>query len=220
MYHYIEYVRDPEDTIRKSLDIPPHVFEGHLKTLAEHNYKTYFVRDIPDMLNGTIPYSTRNVVLSFDDGYEDFYTDAFPLLKKYQTKATVYIVRNFIGKKGFLTFDQISELINSGLIEIGSHTLDHVYLKNISHENAHMQILQSKLDLEQDFGIEVKTFAYPFGAFTPEVEQLVKEASYTAAVLVIPGAIQSKENLFQLHRIRAELFSINNIHTVLENYNK
>lgn len=220
MYHYVEYVKDAKDIIRKKLSISPLLFEQHLSTLKDAHYETYFVKDVPHILDGTINYSTRSAILSFDDGYEDFYTDVFPLLKKYNMRATLYIITNYIGKKGFLSEVQIRELIDSDLVEIGSHTTDHVYLKVSPKDYADKQILESKKMLEDTFGIKVKTFAYPYGAFNEYTVGAVEQMGYTAAVSVIPGLIQSKNNLFFLSRLRPELFTPQSIIRVLEEMNK
>ncbi|MDO8609527.1 MAG: polysaccharide deacetylase family protein [bacterium] len=220
MYHYVEYVKDMNDTIRKRLDITPNLFEGHLQALHDANYKTYFAKDIYEILNGSVVQSSKSIVLTFDDGYEDFYTDVFPLLKKYQMKATLYVIYNFIDRKGFIKDAQIRELISSGLVEIGSHTFDHLYLKTVSNEVAIKQIIDSKKKFEERYGIEIKTFAYPFGAFNKDTIELVKKAGYTAALSVIPGIMQSKTNQFYLFRIRPSVFTPKTIVSVLENYKK
>jgi peptidoglycan/xylan/chitin deacetylase (PgdA/CDA1 family) len=220
MYHYVEYVKDSGDTIRKKLDIVPSLFEGQLKALNEANYISYFVKDIPSIFDGSIVSAPKSIVLTFDDGYEDFYTSAFPILKKYQMKATIYIIVDLINKKGFLNDKEISELIDSGLVEIGSHTLDHVYLKTASQVLAEKQIKESKKILESRFKIKVETFAYPTGAFNQNTINLVKDAGYTAALSVIPGITQSETNLFYLYRIRPGIFTPQTIIKALENYKK
>lgn len=220
MYHYVEYVKDVGDLVRKKLDINPNLFEGHLKALDDAHYKTYFVRDIPDILEGNIQYSTHSAVLTFDDGYEDFYTVAFPLLKKYQMKATMYIIYDFIGKKGFMDEQEIREILASGLVELGSHTFDHLYLKQTPESTARKQIIDSKKKFEERFGVQIKTFAYPYGAFSPETINLVKEAGYVAAVSVIPGMQQSENNILYLNRVRPGIFTPQTIIKVMENYNK
>ena len=203
MYHYVEYVKDEGDYIRKSLDINPYMFEQQLKTLTENGYKTYFAKEITDIFDGRIPYSTKSAILTFDDGYEDFYTDAFPLLEKYKVKGTVYVITNFLGRKGFLTENQVKILSKSKYVEIGSHTLDHAYLKGMAKPAVREQVTESKLYLEKLIGQPIKTFAYPFGAFNEDDARLVKEASYSAAVSVIHGSEQSYSNIFFLNRIRA-----------------
>ena len=206
MYHYVEYVQDRNDTIRQSMNINPGLFETQLRILQDNNYKTYFVKDIPSILDQDLELPERRIILTFDDGYEDFYTFAFPLLKKYKIKSTLYVVNNFLGSKGYLTEDQLKEIVNSRLVEIGAHTLDHVYLKGESGAVAARQIVESKNELEDMLGINIRTFAYPFGAFDDAAIQIVKEASFSAAVSVIPGNVHSKNELFYLYRIRAGAF--------------
>lgn len=220
MYHYVEYVKDINDIIKKRLDINPTLFERQLKTLAEAGYQTYFVKNIPDIIEGKINYSTKSAVLTFDDGYEDFYTVVFPILKKYKMKATIYIIYEFVGRKGFMNQKEIKEVLGSGLIELGSHTLDHIYLKLAPQSVAKKQVIESKKKLEELFGVEVKTFAYPYGAFSKITVDFVKEAGYTAAVSVIPGMTQSKENLFYLSRVRAGFFNPQTMIDVIERYKK
>lgn len=218
MYHYVEQVKDPGDFIRKSLNINPSIFEQQIKNLKENGYGDYFVKDVPDLLNGNINYASNSAILTFDDGYEDFYTVVFPLLKKYNMRATIYIVYNFIGRKGFLTESEIRELIESDLVEIGSHALDHIALKSVNTSTAREQIFESKKKLEDRFGIKVKTFAYPYGSFDSRAEEFVKEASYSAAVSVIPGSLQSQDNLFFLSRIRPGLFMGGTVDAALKAY--
>lgn len=220
MYHYVEYVKDTKDIVRKKLSITPLLFEQHLRVLKDAHYETYFVKDIPQILDGAIDYSTQSAILTFDDGYEDFYTDVFPLLKKYNMRATLYIITNYIGKKGFLNETQIRELIDSDLVEIGSHTQDHIYLKVSPKDYADEQIRESKKTLEAMFNIKVKTFAYPYGAFNEYALSAVQRTGYTAAVSVIPGTIQSKDNLFFISRIRPELFTPASMVRVISEMNK
>lgn len=219
MYHYVEYVQDAGDFIRKRLNIIPHTFEKHLNDLRNAGYDSYFVKDVPDILNGNIHYNSKSIIISFDDGYEDFYTVVFPLLKKYHMRATLYVIYDFIGRKGFVTHDQIQELINSDLVEIGSHTLDHLYLKSLPDKVVEKQIMESKKKFEEDYHIKIFTFAYPYGAMSPYAIQKVKDAGYTAAASVISGTLQSQDNLFFLSRIRPGYFS-NGIINSLENLKK
>lgn len=219
MYHYVEYVKDDGDLIRKRLNIAPSLFEGHLKALRLANYETYFVKDIPDILDNSINYSTKSAVLTFDDGYEDFYSVVFPLLKKYHMRATVYVIYDYIGNAGFLSEKQMKELAESNLVEIGSHTLDHVYLKQSPKIYADKQIVESKIKLENMLGIKINTFAYPYGAFNEDNIKVVKNAGYTAAVSVISGEMQSKDNLFYLSRIRPGLFTPHTLIRTIEQMN-
>lgn len=220
MYHYVEYVKDDGDLIRRQLNIAPSLFEGHLQALKQAQYETYFVRDVPSILNDTVSYSTHSAILTFDDGYEDFYTVVFPLLKKYHMRATVYVIYDYIGRSGFLSEKQIQELSESDLVEIGSHTLDHVYLKQAPDLYAEKQIIESKRLFEEKFHMKIKTFAYPYGAFNSKNVESVKKAGYTAAVSVISGEMQSKDTLFYLSRIRPGLFTPKTMIQTIEQIHK
>ncbi|NTU46388.1 polysaccharide deacetylase family protein [Candidatus Roizmanbacteria bacterium] len=220
MYHYVEAYGDPKDVVRRGLTVNPETFEQELKRLVEGGYTMYFAKDMNDMLSGETQPIAKGMVLTFDDGYEDFYTVVFPLLKKYHVKATVYVIYNYIDRKGFLTEREIQELINSGLVEIGCHTFDHAYLKNMQYEAARHQIIESKAKFEERFGIVVETFAYPFGAYDNNAVQLAKEAGYKLAVSVVPGAIHGADSRFYLTRIRPGIFNPADMIQVLEKYNK
>ncbi len=202
-YHYVENVQDPGDTTRIKLAISPFLFENQLKLLKEASYSSYFVKDIPQILQGKEKLQDKSIVLTFDDGYKDIYTDAFPLLKKYQIKGTLFIVANFIGRQGFMTQNEIQEMLQSGLIEVGAHSLSHPNLVSLPLVKARQQIFDSKKILEDMFNIQVKTFAYPGGSFNDDVINLVKEASYEAAVTTKPGVYSTRDKLLTLPRLRS-----------------
>jgi len=220
MFHYVEYLKNLDDITLRRLDTSPDNVDKEFKALQENGYETYFVREIPDMISGKIVYPAKFVVLTFDDGYQDFYTVVYPLLKKYRFKATVYVIADYLGRNNFLTEKEIQEMATSGLVEIGSHTLDHLYLKLVPSQLARKQIFDSKTKLEEMLHQPIQTFAYPYGAFNLEVMNLVKEASYSAAVSVIYGSDQSEENLFYLSRIRSGFFTPQNIIPMLEKFSR
>ena len=203
MYHYVEGIKDVNDKIRNGLTINPYLFEAQLKTLADNNYKTYFVKEIPGLLKDPKAVASRSAVLTFDDGYEDFYSVVAPLLEKYKVKGTVYVINDFVDRRNFLTTQELKELAKNPYVEIGSHTLDHVYLKGMAKEIATRQIIESKKQLEKTIGRPVRTFAYPYGAFDQQAIDIVKNATFSAAVSVIPGSHHTKDSLYYLFRIRA-----------------
>ncbi len=202
-YHYVENVADPGDKTRIKLNINPLIFENQLREMHEASYSSYFVSDVPRILKGKEKISDHSIILTFDDGYEDFYINAYPLLKKYRMRGTIYIIANFIGHQGFMSEREIREMIGSGLIEVGDHTLSHLDLTNIKPDVARHQIVDSKKALEDMFGIKVTTFAYPGGFYNPAVEEMVKEASFEAAVSTKPGVYLNHDRLFTLPRVRA-----------------
>ncbi|MDC0449244.1 polysaccharide deacetylase family protein, partial [bacterium] len=134
-----------------------------------------------------------------------FYTDAFPILKKHNIKAVNYVVYNFTGRLNHMKKHQIEEIVKSGLVEIGAHTLNHAWLIGAEESAAYNEIALCKEYLEKDYGVEVNSFAYPYGAHDGTVIGLVKKAGYTTAVLAKEGeenVIVLREGLLEIPRIR------------------
>lgn len=202
MYHYVEYIKDINDTFRVSLNIEPFILEEQIRTLREADFTFITMGELSDVLDGKIPLPKKPVVLTFDDGHWDLYTDVLPILKKYNVKATAYIIPGFLGGSDFLSKDQLRNLIDSGFIEIGAHTMNHLSLPDISMEEMRYEIVYSRKMLEDEFGIKVHTFAYPNGAFNQEVVEIVEGNGYLLAVSTIPGIEQSDENRYFLSRLR------------------
>jgi peptidoglycan/xylan/chitin deacetylase (PgdA/CDA1 family) len=149
-----------------------------------------------------VPNPKNYVVLTFDDGYRDFYTDVLPILQKYNAKATVYLVYNFLDNPNYLYTWQVREIIDSNLVEIGSHTLNHTYLKGMTEEIIVNEINESKFELENAFNIKINSFAYPYGAYNELTAKQVELAGYTNAVTTDLGIISNTNNKFVLKRIR------------------
>lgn len=202
LYHYVEYVQDPGDTIRKSLNIVPYTFDEEVKTLKDAGYTFITMSDLADILDDEKPLPEKPVVLTFDDGYRDFYTDVLPILKKYEVKAVAYVVPNFLDKPNNLTTWQLKEIAKSGLVEIGAHTMEHSYLKGLPRKRAEHEIEESKKYLEKEIGMPVVSFAYPYGAFDNETIDIVKKAGFKSAVTTISGIFAQDLNRFFLYRIR------------------
>ncbi|HSX39396.1 MAG TPA: polysaccharide deacetylase family protein [Candidatus Saccharimonadales bacterium] len=205
-YHYVEVVKDKRDTIRKSLSILPSELSYQIRTLLSQGYEPVYVKEIPNIVNGSITPAKKPIALTFDDGYEDFYTDVFPIIKEQNVKVTAFIIADFIGKPNYMTHEQLEEVIKSGLVEIGAHTLHHPKLSAISAQEAKVEIAESKLVLEKTFNIKVETFAYPYGVYNDQIAQMVRKAGYTAAVSEVYGTDQSTTNMFFLSRARAGAF--------------
>ena len=202
MYHYVEFVQDKRDTIRQTLDVIPPVFENEIVTLKNAGYTFITPSDLDAILDGTEQMPTLPIILSFDDGYRDFYTDAFPILKKYSVKAISYVVPGFLDRPNYMFTWQVHELVNSGLIEIGAHTIHHVSLKGMKYDLAKKEIFDSRVLLQQEFHVPVTAFAYPYGSFDLQAIQLVKDAGFTNAVSTIPGVAENSANRFFIYRIR------------------
>ncbi|MBI2086050.1 polysaccharide deacetylase family protein [Candidatus Daviesbacteria bacterium] len=202
LYHYVEYVKDPGDTIRKSLNILPPTFEVEIKTLKDAGYSFVTMADLANALDDRVTLSPKSVILTFDDGYRDFYTDVFPILKRQQVKATVFIVPNFLDKPNNMDTWMIKEIAQSGLVEIGAHTMNHTYLTSLPLKRVEYEVIQSKKYLEKLLGYRIVSFAYPYGAFDNTTIDVVKKAGFRSAVTTISGFFTQDLNRFFLYRIR------------------
>lgn len=199
MYHYIE---EPGDSKLPWLYHSPQIFEAQLKTLANNCYRTVFVSDISKSIEGSEILPKKSIALTFDDGYEDMYTTAYPLLKKYGMKGTMYIIVNALDTPGYLTRNQIKEMADSGAVEISSHTMNHANMQKSNFNKANYEMTASKQELEKIIDRPVTNFAYPYGLFTLRDENICKSAGYSSCVSTYPGQIQTNNKKYSLYRLR------------------
>ena len=202
MYHYVEYVKDKRDTIRQSLDINPNIFEKQIQTMQNAGDTFMTAKELGEVIDGQMTLPKNPVLLTFDDGHWDFDTVILPILKKYQVKATLYVIPGFLGGSDFLTNKQLQDVVDSGLVDIGAHTVHHVSLKAKKLSVVEREVSQSKTMLESKFKVSVVSFAYPNGSFDKQAIGVVKDAGFTTAVSTLPGIIQTNENRFSLFRLR------------------
>lgn len=157
------------------MNMPPQKFEQLLQYLVNKGSIFCFVSELENYAD------KKNVVaLSFDDGFLDNYQYAYPLLKKYQAKATIYLATQIEGIAK-LEVAHIQEMAQSGIIEFGAHTQHHVNLLKLSDEEALQEMQNSKHDVEVLVG-QCFSFAYPFGRFNEKHQQMAKEIGFKNAV--------------------------------------
>ncbi len=171
------------------LSVHPAEFEKQMEWLKSHGYAGVSVQEglLPShRSDGRIP-----ITITFDDGYLDNYTNAFPVLKKYGFSATVYIITGSVRRdekdRTYLSWDEIKEMQSAG-IEIGSHTVSHPRLTSVNLSSAKQEIEQSKRAIEQKFGTACESFCYPGGMWNKEIVRLVRVSGYSNAATVMPGA--------------------------------
>jgi peptidoglycan/xylan/chitin deacetylase (PgdA/CDA1 family) len=111
---------------------------------------------------GILP--SKPIVITFDDGYEDNFLTALPIMEKYNMKATVFIVPNLVNNPGYLSWQQITAMQDRQM-EIGSHTMNHLGLSELNPDEQRREAIDSKAIIEQHIGRSVKFFAYPYGEF-------------------------------------------------------
>ena len=200
MYHYVEINQDKKDFKRDSLNINPYVFEKQMITLKNAGYKFIWMSEIEQALKDKS--NQKYVAITFDDGYESFYSQTYPFIKKHGIKITNYIIYDSIGKLNYMSKPQLQKIYSEGLLEIGSHTLNHPDLRAFSDEEVRRQLVSSKKSLEKEFGISVVSFCYPFGFFNEKTISLVKEAGYKNSTTTQLGSVVYEDKLQTISRIR------------------
>jgi len=140
-------------------------------------------------------------VLTFDDGYADFYTTALPILRSHEFTAVSYVVSSFIGWPSYMTGTQIVAAQDAG-VEIGSHTVSHVNLTTQSPGALMEQLVASKASLEALLGRPVISFCYPSGKFGAREMAAVEAAGYQDATTTVGGAWHSMRDRFAWTRVR------------------
>ena len=176
-------------------------FEAQIDYLYQEGYNGISPDQLMDYLQYGKQLPANPVLITFDDGYEDNYRVAYPLLQKYHLNATIFLITDFVGNyEKYLTWDQIREMNNKG-ISFEDHTLSHISLPKASDEEVHNQLAKSKEALEWRLGKKVEYLAYPGGEYDQRVIQLVKEAGYRAAFTVNFGRDRKNSVLYTLNRI-------------------
>ncbi|MHB8589556.1 MAG: polysaccharide deacetylase family protein [Candidatus Dormibacteraceae bacterium] len=201
MYHYIRVNPDPHDRLGFALSVTPSDFAAQMDWLARNGYHPISTEDLYLYLSGAHALPSRPIVLSFDDGYADFFTTTLPILRSHDFKAVSYIVSGFVGQPRYMSAAQVVEADRSG-VEIGSHTVDHVNLATQSPGALHYQLTASKQALEQLLGHPVLSFCYPSGRFDSSVVSAVAAAGYHDATTTRFGSAHTLADRYIWGRLR------------------
>lgn len=212
-YHYIEVNPDPVgDPGRDKLLVTPTNFEAQLKYLHDNGWTTVTLDDLVSYISSPKLMPAKPIILTFDDGYQDFYDNAWPLLRKYGDKATIYVLsrgghpgacgNNFYQPNFYMTNTELRELAGTDLIMVEAHSQDHCSLKRKPEAIQWQEIFGSKEELETITGRPVRHFAYPYGAFDDVSIRIAKESGYVTASTTIPGTVNSELTIYTLRRIR------------------
>src|SRR6202011_509888 len=164
MYHYIRANPDPRDRTGFALSVTPAQFHAQMDYLARNHFNVIPLSQAIAAIRTHRPLPPRPVVLTFDDGYADFYTTALPEMRRYGFTATDYVVPNLVGRGSFMTWSQVIAADRLGFT-IGAHTMNHVALAADPTWRALAEMSQSKQALQQMVGHPVIEFAYPYGSF-------------------------------------------------------
>jgi peptidoglycan/xylan/chitin deacetylase (PgdA/CDA1 family) len=207
MYHEIA---EPSLT-RSRLAVSPDAFAAQLEYLCQESFQTITMSELSAVLaggGGQLP--DRAVVLTFDDGYEDFHSTALPLLKRHGFTATVFVTTGWVQDAGplsagrrpgrMLSWSQIAEAVHAG-IEVGSHSRRHPQLDQLPASMLREDLYSSKAQLEDKLGAAIPGLAYPYGYSNARVRQAARDIGYDYGCAVGNRLISAESDLHALPRL-------------------
>ena len=205
MYHKVARA-DRRSTLRGHY-VEPQLFARQMRALKALGFQSVSLERLFEE-----PLPSRPVVVTFDDGYRNFLTNALPALEANGFNATVFLVAGQLGganawdvalgdvEEPLLTVEEVLRAKSQG-VEFGSHSFNHVNLAQADQETAWREVCESKSKLEQILSSPVTTFCYPYGAKNAEVQQMVKNAGYRLACSTEKGANDVNTDRYALRRI-------------------
>ena len=203
MYHAI-HVMDPSEAANSGLIVDPETFESHLKALKEAGYYTLSPAEAYKALTeNVLPENKKVVWLTFDDSLKDFYTQAYPILQKYQMRATNNVITGFVqaGREDILTLDEIKEMKKNGM-SFEDHTVNHPDLSVSSADTQNSELQDSKEYLDRNLSQTTTTVAYPSGRYSETTLQLAEKLGYKMGLTTNNGLASLSDGLLSLNRVR------------------
>ncbi len=213
MYHSISDSDESDRHPYYRTTTAPATFDRHLRFLHDSGYRTIGIGDAVQQLSAHPNKSEKVVVITFDDGFEDFYSEAFSLLSKYGYSATMFLPTAYIDRAGVkfrgvkcLTWNQVREL-RAGGMQFGSHTATHPQLTSLAPGAIKEELQSSKQKIEDELGGVITSFSYPFAfpeanhTFRRQLSGLLQETGYEDGVSTIIGTACESDDRFSIKRL-------------------
>ena len=183
------------------LAVPVNDFDAQMSYLSEQGYVTITPDELAEGLEGNLNLPEKPVLITFDDGYIDNYTNAFPILKKYGFRATIFIIPGFTSQNPkYMTWEQLKEMEQNGIV-MQSHTLNHKALEELPDDEIRSELLNSKLILEEQLGHEINFLAYPTGTYNVHIAGIARDVGYKGAYTIKYGNVDLGSNMYALERV-------------------
>jgi peptidoglycan/xylan/chitin deacetylase (PgdA/CDA1 family) len=215
MYHSVS--DDAETGVQPYYRIAtrPEIFQQHMRLLKSLGYRGVDLKTGIAALKNNFAKKEKLAVITFDDGYRDFYSNAFPVLKQNNFTATMFLPTSFIGEnprtfksRECMTWSEVSELHRAG-IEFGSHTVTHPKLVELDWPQIRTELRDSKMEIQNRLGARCDSFAYPFAFpetnkyFVEHLSESLAESGYDTCATTRIGRAKSGDDLMQLKRLPA-----------------
>lgn len=202
------------------ISTPPHEFRDQMQILQDRRFNIISLNNLVNFMRNKQPLPSKTAVITFDDGFKNFYLKAYPILQEFGFSATVFLVPGYIGKTSrwnatlrgmpvldLLEWRQIKEMVNKG-IDFGAHSMSHEVLTKLPIEEVHREINQSKLAIQNHLERDNMFFAYPYGSTNMEIKAVV-QAGFQGACGTCMDFVRTDSDIYELPRIDMFYFSNN-----------
>lgn len=211
------YYHSVDENAANEVTITPEKLQEQLDYINDNNYVTITMTELYDHIENNKPIPEKSILITFDDGYMNNYTEAFPMLKKLNMTATIFCVGNSLDGSYYLSKEAIKEMSDYG-IDIESHTVNHVHLDTMSYDEQLLELKNSKNILEKITGKEVLSLAYPFGDYNDNTIKAAKDAGYKMGFTTKLGLSDRTDDIYKLDRIYiSSSYDMNTFKNLLKN---
>jgi peptidoglycan/xylan/chitin deacetylase (PgdA/CDA1 family) len=201
-YHRIDILTPAQqgDKHLEAVTVSPGLFEEHLRYFISKGYTFLTAVEVADAVIHQKPLPIRSVCITLDDGYDNNYVQALPILKKLGLRATVFMVVDNIGKPNRLSWSNIYEMERTGIV-FESHGVTHANFVKMNPFQLKSELLLSRVCLRLGLWTPISSIAYPRGMFSDTVSQAIADCGYSSAWVVRGGNVHSGSNPLRLPRI-------------------
>ena len=201
IFVYHDIVNDKSEVYYDYMQTTKEVFENQMRGLKKIGYRFITLEDLKEYKEGKKELYKKSCIVTFDDGYEGVYKNAYPIANKYDIPFTMFVITDNIGNTGTITWKQAKEMNNSGLVTIASHSQNHVEFNKISTDDAINNVNKSYEEIEKNLSSsKTKIFTYPYGLYTEEEIEKLRTLGYVQNLT--DNKINKSKNLdlSRLHR--------------------
>jgi peptidoglycan/xylan/chitin deacetylase (PgdA/CDA1 family) len=202
MYHHIQPESNAKQLGQTALTVDSETFDSQMQYLSQNGYTTLFVDELTNALISHQGLPAKSIVITMDDGYEDNYIYALPILKKYGLKANIALATGLMNNSNMLSWDEVKSLTSSGLIYFTNHTWSHYPITKTPQAKIEMEIDVAQKQIKDYTGQQANIFTYPYGQFNNNAIQTLQSKGYVGAFSEIPGQYQCDSFIMTLHRTR------------------
>jgi peptidoglycan/xylan/chitin deacetylase (PgdA/CDA1 family) len=199
MYHHIQEEETAKKNGQTGLTVTPEFFRKHLQYLKDNGYSVITMAELKNFFNGGVALPKKAVMITIDDGYKDNYEKAYPILKEFGMKATIFTATGLLNNSGYMTWDDLNQM--KDLVYFANHTWSH-HSSAGTKEKLTEEITRADKQLSEHGLNPNKIFAYPYGNPGKTAEDILKANGYEIAFTTVHGNILCKGKSLELPRIR------------------